>query len=234
MNLQGNLDTTLSTWCATLLQGGQKVGDIVPGMPVETSPQPLLVKEMGNQTDGATEHEETVENTHLQVVLSLLVGESTTVTDKINEADGNAAIDVEDKVVLLRCCDGFDGEGVIEQLCAGEVLLDVLLDELDTEIGVVAGLDPVADTGDCGVVRNFAKIGNCKNLLSLFSFLMVSTKSRGLRPLSKALLNSSAAPSRAPPNREPMVNRPETSAEMRSLPARVVMMVFMAPETAGP
>jgi hypothetical protein len=157
VNLQANLDTTLSTWCATLLQGGQEVGDVVPGMPVETSPQPLLVEEMGNQTDRATKHEETIEDTHLQVVLSLLGGESTTAADKINEADSNAAIDVKDKVVLLGCCDGFDGEGVIEQLCAREVLLDVLLDELDTEIGVVAGLDPVADTGDCGVVRDRTK-----------------------------------------------------------------------------
>ncbi len=40
--------------------------------------------------------------------------------------------------------------------------------------------------------------------MSLFCLRMMSTNSRGLRPLSKALVNSSAAPSRAPPNREPM------------------------------
>ena len=73
-----------------------------------------------------------------------------------------------------------------------------------------------------------------RDLLSLFSFLAVSTNSRGLRPLSKAFVNSSAAPSRAPPKREPMVRRPDTRALIRSLPARVVMIVFMAPETAGP
>ena len=123
-------------------------------MPVETSPEPLLVEEVGNQTDRATKHEQTVEDTHLEVILSLLVGESTTVADEVNEADSNAAVDVENEVILLRCCDTLDSEGVVEQLCAGEVLLDVFLDELDTEIGVVAGLDPVADTGDCGVVRN--------------------------------------------------------------------------------
>ena len=32
---------------------------------------------------------------------------------------------------------------------AGEVLLDVLLDELDTEIRVVHALDLVADAADC-------------------------------------------------------------------------------------
>ena len=154
MNLQGDFNTTLSTWCTTLLQGRQEVGDVVPRMPVETSPQPLLVEEMGNQTDRATEHEQTVEDTHLQVVLSLLGGESTTVTDKVDKADSNATVDIEDEVVLLGCCDALDGQGVVEHLCAGEVLLDVLLDELDAEIGVVAGLDPVADTGDCGVLES--------------------------------------------------------------------------------
>ncbi len=49
---------------------------------------------------------------------------------------------------------------------------------------------------------------------------MLSTNSRGLRPLSEALVNSSAAPSSAPPKREPMVSRPDTSALIRSLPAR--------------
>ena len=122
-------------------------------MPVKTSPQPLLVKEVGNQTDRAAEHEQTVKNTHLEVVLSLLIGESTTIADKVNEADSNAAVDIEDKVVLLGCCDALDSQGVVEQLCAGEVLLDVFLNKLDTEIWVVTGLDPVADTGDCEIVR---------------------------------------------------------------------------------
>lgn len=123
-------------------------------MPVKTGPQPLLVEEVGNQTDRATENEKTVEDTHLEVVLSLLGSECTTVTDEIDEADSNAAVDVQDEVVLLRRCDALNGKGVIEQLCAREVLLDVLLDELDTEIGVVARLDPVTNTGDCIAVSN--------------------------------------------------------------------------------
>lgn len=229
--LQADLNTTLST---ASLQGGQEVRDVVPRMPVKTGPQPLLVKEMGNQTDTSAKDEETVEHTHLQIVLSLLGGESTTVADEVDKADGNAAINVKDKVILLGSCHGLDRESVVEQLGAWKVLLDVLFDKLDTEIGVVTGLDPVTDTGDCVLLELKRIIQWLINLLSLFSFLMLSTKSRGLRPLSNALLNSSAAPSRAPPKREPMVKRPETNALMRSLPARVVMMVFMAPDTAGP
>lgn len=117
-------------------------------MPVQASPQPLLVEEMGNQTDASAEHEQTVENTHLEVVLGLLGGESAAVAHEIDEADRNAAVNVENEVVLLGGRHRLDSKGVVEQLGAGEVLLDVLLDELDTEIGVVAGLDPVANTGD--------------------------------------------------------------------------------------
>jgi hypothetical protein len=103
MTLQANFNTTLGTWRTTSLQRGQEVGDVVPGMPVETSAQPLLVKEMGNETDASAKNEETIEDTHLQVVLSLLLGEGTTVADKVNEADSDAAVNVENQVVLLGC-----------------------------------------------------------------------------------------------------------------------------------
>lgn len=140
-----DLNTALGT---TLLQGGQEVGDVVPGVAVQASAQTLLVEVVGNQTNGATQHEQTVEDTHAHVVLDLLVGEGTAVAEQVNEADSNTAVDVEDQVVLLRGGDSLNSNGVVEQLGAGEVLLDKFLDQLDTEIGVVAGLDLVADTGD--------------------------------------------------------------------------------------
>lgn len=148
MTLQRNFNTALGTWRTTSLQRGQEVGDVVPGMSVKTSAQPLLVEEMGNETDTSAKDEETVKDTHLQVVLSLLLGESTTVANKVNEADSDAAVNVENQVVLLRCGHRLDGKRVVEQLGAGEVLLDVLLDELDTKIGVVTRLDPVTNTGN--------------------------------------------------------------------------------------
>jgi len=117
---------------------------------VQTSPQSLLVKEVGNQTNGTTEHEQTVENTHLEVILCLFRGEGAAVAEEIDEADGDTAVDVEDEVVLLGGGDGLDGKGVVEEFGGREVLLDEFLDELDTEIGVVAGLDAVTNTGDYG------------------------------------------------------------------------------------
>ncbi|KAI6762874.1 hypothetical protein HG530_008854 [Fusarium avenaceum] len=133
---------------SSLPKVGEEVGDVIPRMTVETSAQTLLVEEMGNKTNASAENEETVEDTHLEVVLGLLSREGTAVADEIDEADSNAAVDVEDQVVLLGGGDSLDGESVVEELVAGEVVEDVLLDQLDTEIGVVSGLDTVTDTGD--------------------------------------------------------------------------------------
>ena len=50
--------------------------------------------------------------------------------------------------VLLRGRDLLDGERVVEQAVAREVLADVLLDKLDTQVRVVHTLDLVANTRD--------------------------------------------------------------------------------------
>ena len=120
-----------------------------PRVTVETGAQSLLVEEVGNQTDGATKDEQTVEHTHLEVVLSLLGREGTAVAEKVDEADGDGTVNVEDEVVLLAGGDGLDGNGVVEKLGAGEVLLDELFHQLDPQIRVVARLDFMSDAGDC-------------------------------------------------------------------------------------
>ena len=51
--------------------------------------------------------------------------------------------------ILLRRRHLLDGERVVEQTVAREVLAHVLLHELDTQIRVVDALDLVADTADC-------------------------------------------------------------------------------------
>lgn len=117
-------------------------------MSVETSAQSLLVEVVGNQTHAATKNEETVEDTHLHVVLRLLSGESTAVAHEIHEADSNATVDVENEVVLLGGRDSLNSDGIIQQLSAREVLLHVVLDQFNTEIGVVTGLDTVTNSGN--------------------------------------------------------------------------------------
>lgn len=147
MRLDANFDTALRTR-GTLLDGGQQVGDVVPRVSVQTSAESLLVEVVGNETDAASKDEQTVQDTHAEIVLSLLSGESTAVAHQVDEADSHTTVDVEDQVVLLRSSDRLDSNGIVEQLVAGEVLQDELLDQLDTQVRVVTGLDLVADTGD--------------------------------------------------------------------------------------
>jgi hypothetical protein len=73
----------------------------IPGMSVKTSSQSLLIQEMSNQTNGTTENEKTVENTHAKIFFGFFWSKGTAVADKINKADGDTSIDVENQVVLL-------------------------------------------------------------------------------------------------------------------------------------
>lgn len=146
---QLNIDLN-TAFRAALLQGWEQVGDVVPRVAVKASAQSLLVEVVRNQTDAAAEDEQSVQDTHPHVVLDLLAGECAAVAHQVDEADGNAAVDVQDEVVLLRGGHRLHGDGVVEQLGAREVLLGVLLDQLDTEVRVVAGLDSVADARNYG------------------------------------------------------------------------------------
>ncbi|KAI6751769.1 hypothetical protein HG531_006465 [Fusarium graminearum] len=146
-------------------------------MTVKSSSQTLLVKEMGNKTNASAEDEETVENTHLEVVLSLLGRESTAVADKINEANSNATVNVENEVVLLGSGDSLNSKGVVEKLVAGEVVEDVLLNKLDTEIGVVSGLDTVTNTRNelVGLAHAIDEIAGAETLVEGTGELLSST-----------------------------------------------------------
>lgn len=148
-----DLDTALGAWCARG-EGWEEVSDVVPWVAVQTGAQTLLVEEVCNKTDTPSENEETVENAHAKVVLGLLSGESAAVPHQVNEADSNATVNVEDEVVLLGSGDGLDGKSVVEEGGVGEVGVGEFLNEGDTEIGVVAGLDPVADTRNYQVVSH--------------------------------------------------------------------------------
>ena len=117
---------------------GKHVGNIVPRMSVKASTQALLIQVMRNETDASAENKETVEHTHLKIVLSLFGTERTAVAEQVNKADSHTSVNVQDEIVFLGSCDGLDCQGIVEQLSAGESLLDEFLDKLDTEIGVVS------------------------------------------------------------------------------------------------
>lgn len=104
---------------------------------------------MCNQSDASTQHKQSVQYAHAQIILSLLGTKGTAVTHQVNEADSDTTIDVKDEVVLLRSGHSLHGDGIIKHLAAGESLVDKLFDEFNAKIGVVTRLDLVANTGDC-------------------------------------------------------------------------------------
>lgn len=117
-------------------------------MSVQTRAETLLVEVVGNQTNATAQDEQTIEHTHAHVVLDLFGGEGSAVAQQIHKADCYTSVNVQDQVVLLGRGDGLDGNGVVQQLGVGEVLLGEFLDQLDTKVRVVTGLDTVSDTGD--------------------------------------------------------------------------------------
>lgn len=146
MQLKVNLNTA---FCTSLLESREQICNVIPRVAVQTGAQSLLVEVVRNETDAAAKHEQAVEDAHLHVVLNFLAREGTAVAQHVNEADGNATVDVQNEVVLLRRRHCLNGNSIVEQLGAGEVLLGELLDQLDTKVRVVPGLDTVSDTGNC-------------------------------------------------------------------------------------
>lgn len=49
-------------------------------MPVQSGPQTLLIKVMGDQANASSENEEAVEDPHVQVILGLFRAEGSAVT----------------------------------------------------------------------------------------------------------------------------------------------------------
>eukprot|EP00128_Syssomonas_multiformis_P007856 Colp12_sorted_trinity150504_noHs@35 len=129
-------------------QLGEDVGNVVPGVAVQTLLESLLVEVVADETDGAAQNEEAVKSTNINVLLALLRREGSAVTEEIHKHDTDRAVNVQDQVGLLGGCHLLNFKGEVEQRSGGEVLLGVLLDDLNTEIGVVQGLDSVTDAED--------------------------------------------------------------------------------------
>ena len=83
-------------------------------MTVQSSPEPFLVQEVGDQPDTSPEHEQTVQDAHGQVIFGLFGTESAAIAHEVDKADSYASVDVENEIVLLRSCHGLDGDGIVE------------------------------------------------------------------------------------------------------------------------
>ena len=129
---------------------GHRDEDVISGVAVQRSAETLLVEMVADEANAAPEDEETVESANADVLVCLLSTKGAAISQEIDETDRNTTIDVEDEGILLGSGDLLDGKGVVEQRVTGEALANVVLDELDTQIGVVDALDLVADTADYG------------------------------------------------------------------------------------
>lgn len=67
-------------------------------MTVQGRLQPLLVKMVSDKSDATTEDEETVEGTNLDVFFCFFSRECAAIPEEVDEADGDATINVEDKL----------------------------------------------------------------------------------------------------------------------------------------
>mmetsp|Transcript_13165 Transcript_13165/g.52746 ORF Transcript_13165/g.52746 Transcript_13165/m.52746 type:complete len:1108 (+) Transcript_13165:373-3696(+) len=128
------------------------VGDVVPGVAVEGLFEALLVEVVADEADGAAEDEEAVEAAVGDELVGFLDGEGAAVPEEIDEADGDAAVDVEDEVRALGGRDLFDAEREVEGRGLGEVFFGEVLDDDDAHVGVLERLDAVADAHDEDVV----------------------------------------------------------------------------------
>ena len=71
---------------------------------------------MPDESDGPSEDEKTVKDTALQIGGLFVDVELAGLTDDVGEETGNAAVDVEDEVVLFGGGDLLYGQGVVQHL----------------------------------------------------------------------------------------------------------------------
>ena len=64
-------------------------------MAIQQGTQALLVEVVANGTDAAAEDDKTVERANLGVLVSFFRGEGAAVAEEVDEADSDAAVDVQ-------------------------------------------------------------------------------------------------------------------------------------------
>lgn len=90
-----------------------------------------------DEANAAAEDKQTVDGTHVNVLLCLLPGEAARVTEHVNERHGDHSVHVQNQVGLLRGGDFLHLEGVVQEGGGGEVLQHKFLDDLNSHVWVV-------------------------------------------------------------------------------------------------
>jgi hypothetical protein len=75
--------------------------DVIGGMAVKRCSESLLVEMVTNKTNATTKDEETVQRANLDIFICLFPSECSAVTEKVNKADCDATIDVENELDIM-------------------------------------------------------------------------------------------------------------------------------------
>ena len=92
--------------------------DVVRRVAVQRRTQALLVEVVANETDAAAEDEQTVERADLDVLVGFFGREGAAVAEEVDEADGDAAIDVQDELERKK---GSDKQNVVGRTERGDI-----------------------------------------------------------------------------------------------------------------
>ena len=116
---------------------GHHVGDVVPRVSVQALLESLLVEEVADEAQAASEHEYAVEGAALDELVGLLHGEAAAVAQHVDHGDADDAVHVQNEVGLLRRRDLLHLERVVEQRRAREVLLGELTQQDHSHVRIV-------------------------------------------------------------------------------------------------
>jgi hypothetical protein len=72
--------------------------DVVCRVTVQWCTQPLLVEVVADETDASSKDEQPVQRANLDVLICFFRREGTRVAKEVDEADGNATVDVKDEL----------------------------------------------------------------------------------------------------------------------------------------
>mmetsp|Transcript_71856 Transcript_71856/g.124637 ORF Transcript_71856/g.124637 Transcript_71856/m.124637 type:complete len:218 (-) Transcript_71856:681-1334(-) len=107
---------------------------------------------MANEACAACQNEQSVQHTRINKVIDLLILESSTATEHIDEACCNATIYIQDQTCFLGCGNILHTQCKFQHLGIAEVLQGIVLHKLHTHVWVCLALDAVANAHDEDVI----------------------------------------------------------------------------------
>jgi hypothetical protein len=117
---------------ARLRQIGHVDENVVGGMTVERSTEPLLVQMVSDESNAPTEDKQSVERANLDILVCLFGRERPTIAQQIDKAHRDASVHVQDERILLGRGHFLNRERIIEQAMAWEMLNHILLHQFDS------------------------------------------------------------------------------------------------------